>query len=349
MTLDKSIICIKYKPTVYKSKLKPLCIAAITVFLLLMLEPTAVISSMHRSLRLCAGTVIPALFPYLVASELLVRSGAGERLATLFSLPVRAVFGVSDVGAVVYVMGVLCGFPVAARTAASYVKAGKLSTGEAEHLLCFCNVPSAAFVINAVGVSLYKEASFGRLLWVLALLSAAVVGVSYRLLFPTSCASCGIAVTATAQEVQDPKEDGSFSEAVRSAAGGMLSVVATVLFFGAVLGALNALLSHFFDVYAAKTSTASIWITTLVSCLFEMTGGVASAAELLSSTEQGMYELSCLLCAAAVGWGGLSVQFQLLSANDGISPPLRTGRFFVSRLIQCALCVLGTAIWLGLQ
>jgi hypothetical protein len=73
-----TVSTIKHPPI---SKLKTSGVAAVAVLLLLMVEPTAVIASMQQSLSLCAGTVVPSLFPFLAASELLVRSGAGERIA----------------------------------------------------------------------------------------------------------------------------------------------------------------------------------------------------------------------------------------------------------------------------
>ncbi|MBQ7338839.1 MAG: hypothetical protein IJW40_10375 [Clostridia bacterium] len=332
------------QPTVYKLKIG--CVAAVTVLLLLMLEPAAVLSSMQRSLQLCAGTVIPSLFPFLVASELLVSSGAGERLASKLSAPICAVFGVSRCGAVAYVMGLLCGFPIGARTAASYAKRGKISRDELEQLLCFCNVPSAAFVINAVGMSLYGDIAFGRFLWGISLLAAALVGVGYRFLYRKS-----------AKREQAPQEldandgaGGTLGSALVNAAGGMLSVVATVLFFGAVLGALNAVLLQLWRMTSISIDArVTTLISGLLSCFFELTGGVAAAASLLQAEDVLLRALSPLICAAAVGWGGLSVHYQLFSACDGYFPRLRMGRFFMARLMQALLCVVGVMLYVVLR
>ncbi len=322
------------------------CVAAIVVLLLLLWEPAAVLAAMERSLQLCARTIIPALFPYLVASELLVSSGAGERLARLFYRPLHAIFGVSHCGAVVYVMGLLCGFPIAARSAATYAACGKITREEETHLLTFCNVPSAAFVINAVGVSLYKSAAFGRLLWGLSVLAAAAVGVMLR--------PYGKKREAEQQAVVSPVTSdatirSTLSSATIRAAGALIAVVATVLFFGALLGAAQSLLARLAGSgrLAERTGLLPLW-SSLLSALLELTSGAAAAAALQKSALPALRALSPLLCAAAVGWGGLSVHAQLLSCCEATAGKGRYIRFYLARLLQALLCMGGMMLlWRG--
>ena len=54
-------------------------------FILVLRNADAAVEYMGRGLSLCAKTVIPSLFPFMVISELLVSSGAGEALGRLFS------------------------------------------------------------------------------------------------------------------------------------------------------------------------------------------------------------------------------------------------------------------------
>ena len=303
-------------------------IAALALLVLLTWEGRAVLSSMQRSLRLCAGTIIPALFPYLAASELLVSSGAGERLASRMSAPIRAVFCVSPCGAVVYVMGILCGFPVGASMAAAYARLGKISREELTHLLCFCNVPSMAFVVNAVGVSLYGRSDLGWRLWGISLISAAIVGVMYRCIFYKELRDQG----KTASEYL-PRVAQCEGNPLSRAAMGMLSVVSTVLFFGALLGALGAALQHLPGVPLGGWPQGFA----MLSAMLEMSSGVAAISALPGA-------MSPVWCAAALGWGGLSVHYQLLSASGDMLLRRSTTRFFIARLSQALLCAVG--IWL---
>ena len=58
-------------------------------FLLVLRNSEAAVKYMGRGLSLCAETVIPSLFPFMVLSELLVASGAGEALGRLLAKPMK--------------------------------------------------------------------------------------------------------------------------------------------------------------------------------------------------------------------------------------------------------------------
>ena len=51
--------------------------------LLFFVEPDGVAEHIRRGMTLCVRTLIPSLFPFMVVSELIVRSGAGEAIAGL--------------------------------------------------------------------------------------------------------------------------------------------------------------------------------------------------------------------------------------------------------------------------
>jgi hypothetical protein len=96
-------------------------------FLLVLRNADAAVSYMGRGLSLCARTVIPSLFPFMVVSEMLVASGAGEALGRLFARLMRRVFGLSGAGASALFLGSMCGFPVGARTAVALLDQGAIS------------------------------------------------------------------------------------------------------------------------------------------------------------------------------------------------------------------------------
>jgi sporulation integral membrane protein YlbJ len=331
----KSTYSLKNKPKIRNVTINSA--VAVAAFLLLLLQPQAAIDSMWRSMQLCAKTIIPSLFPFLVVADLLVSSGVGERMGGWLSRPICAVFGVSRCGAVVYLLGILCGFHVAARTAAAYVRRGKITTEEMEHLLCFCNVPSAAFVIGAVGVSLYRDAALGRLLYLAALLSAAVVGVLLRPsrnLRSLKCSEGNFRTDASAC-------DEGLTGAIAAAAAGMLSVIATVLFFGAVVGSASALLEKMLFLAVGGERAGGALLRCLICGIFEMTGGVSMAAELAVDANGGAFaSLSPLFSAGILGWGGVSVHLQLLSACGEYRGQVHVGKFYLARLLQALVCVL---------
>lgn len=288
-------------------------LAAIALTLLLWKDASLAAEAVSHGLSLCARTMIPSLFPFMVVAELIVRSGAGRWLARASAWLLRPLLGISEAGCSAVVLGALCGFPVGARTAAAYVRRGEMTEEEFSRVLCFCNLPSAVYLIGAVGISLFASADVGRALVALSYASALLVGIAIR---PRRQA---MAVERTAHAL----ESGGLTGAIRAAADAMTGVCATVLLFSALGGVVGR--------YLEAWGVGTVGRAALTGVLELSTGAVASAA---CRGNAGL-----LLAAAAVGWGGLSVHCQILAVCEGCPRP--RARFWLARIVQAGLCALG--------
>lgn len=142
------------------------------LFFGLLFHAETTVKAMLRGLSICAFTVIPSLFPFMVLSELLTHSATAGRLlkrpASLFSkvfkLPPSAFFA--------FLFGSLCGFPIGARTVAILFQKGAISQKEAARLLVFCNNTGPAFVVAGIGSTLLGSVKIGLLLYAAQILSA---------------------------------------------------------------------------------------------------------------------------------------------------------------------------------
>ncbi|MBQ9087087.1 MAG: hypothetical protein IJY47_07895 [Clostridia bacterium] len=292
---------------------------ALFSLILLLRNADLAIRSMTEGLQLCATSLIPSLFPFMVLSELIVSTGAAHSLGRLVARPFRFLFGVNESGACAILLGMLCGFPVGTRCVLSLYRSGEVDRAEAEYLLCFCNTPSSAFLISTVGYSLFNSRFFGWLLWGSTLLSAAVSGILGNLLRKHPSPK---RAPRKKETMNSASEQGkgilALPQAVHTSALSMLKICAFVVFFATFVGTLEYLLSGL-----------SLSPTLLTLCLgaWEMTGGVVRAAALST--------LSREICAALVGWSGFSVHFQMISLCDGL--PLSFRPYFLSRLLQALL------------
>ncbi len=300
-------------------------LSALAMAVLLMKHTELASEAVGRGLVLCARVMIPSLFPFMVIAELTVRSGVGRVVARPVARLLKHVFGVGEAGSCALVLGALCGFPVGARVAAAYYRGGELDTREFNHVLCFCNVPSSAFLIGAVGHSLFGDARIGRAMLALCLGAAALIGLLFRFLLPHR-----VAVSEKPPPVSVPDNGASgslLSASIASAAGGMQSVCATVLVFSALVGVLGQ--------YADALGLSDV-ARGAVFGLLELSTGVAEASAFADA------KAAAVLCAAMAGWAGLSVHCQILSVCDGC--PLALVPFWISRLLQGLLC--GGGMWL---
>ncbi len=295
------------------------CLMSTFCFVLVLRNADAAIEYMGRGLTLCARTVIPSLFPFMVISELLVSSGAGEAFGRLFSRLMRWLFGLSGAGASAVFLGSMCGFPVGARTAAALLDRNAISKSECEHLLTFTNNPSSAFLITAVGTSLYGNRHLGMVLYGTVLGSGFLIGFLAKFFlrraeepvehphFPSGLHIGGVE---------------TFTKAISGATTGMLTVCAYVIFFSALTGALGCAVGD--------TGREGEVGYVLLSGFLEMTGGI-SLASTLSNFEWGL-----ILTAAFAGWSGISVHFQVMTLCAGRGLSFKP--YLIAKAFQGILC-----------
>lgn len=283
--------------------------------------------SIRRGLLLCAKTVIPSLFPFMVLAELLVCSGMGERLLQKIASPLSRLLCLPISGICAMLLGMLFGFPVGAKAAVSAYRCGALSKRDTERTLSVSNNPSSAFLLGTVGESLWGTPRFGILLYAAILISS--------LLYGAIDARLEAKKTASKQETvflsEGPRicQSGAklFTDSIASASKGIISVCAYVIFFSALMGALNAILLSF---HAPHVLNAALF-----GCM-ELTGGVEICATLENPFT------GAVMSAFACGWSGLSVHCQIISVCDGLNLSFR--RYFLAKLLQGILCALFCAI-----
>ena len=298
-----------------------LCFAFFTVFCLLLIlrNSEIAIEYIHRGLLLCAKTVIPALFPFMVLSEIIVGGELGAPLIARLTRPLQRLLRLPAVGCSAVVLGLLCGAPVGAKCAIRAFDDGRLSQNDAERTIACSNNPSSAFLISAVGVSLWGNRRFGIALYICVLLSSLITGILLA-------RRCKASVTERAilyEPASHPTAAKLFTDAVRSSAKSMLLICAYVIFFSALVGTLGIVIGQM------RLPQA---LSALLFCIFEISGGVSQACAC------GVGLQAAVLTAFAVGWSGLSMHCQILSLCDGKVLSLRF--YFAAKLLQALLCPL---------
>ena len=295
-------------------------VTSLVAFFIFFINSDIAIEYMKKGLKLCVTSVIPSLFPFMVISELIVKNSLSYKIGRILRYPMRVLFRVSEAGGCAFLLGTLCGFPIGAKSAVSMYDSGVIGKGELERLLCFCNNPGSAFIISAVGISLFGNRRIGILLYVCIILSSIILGIFTNVFF-----------NKTEKEplrgayVITPSKDSIsiFTSSVASSAVSMLTVCAYVVFFSSLVGCISSFL---------HSLSAPIALRSLVFGFFEMTSGVSIAADVHN------IELSLILCALFTAWSGLSVHFQIITICSGRGISFK--RYFISKAIQGIICAL---------
>jgi len=269
-----------------------LCLCAVMIWFLS--DAVHIRAAATEALALCAGVVIPALFPFLVVSRMLVALGFGAWASPLLSGIMTPLFRLPGIAGSALLLGLVGGYPIGAQTAADLYRSGHLTKQETENLLSFCNNSNPVFLISVLGTGVFGSARCGVWLWLIHILSALLTGllfrgnrVPHRQGFPPSSPAAPVSFPI------------AFVSAVRNSAAGMLTVCAFVVLFYVLVLPLRTV--------SSVTGTMLIGMTEL----FSLTPLLKADA------------LSFILASGCAGWGGLSVLAQTAAVLDNTDLSLR--------------------------
>ena len=235
-----------------KNALK-IVISGIVIFVLIFYTEQ-VTKGACSALKICATSVIPALFPFFVVSGILVNTGMAHLIGKVFAPLSEKIFNISGTGAFCFVMGLLCGYPTGAKVIADMYKSGAVSKKDSERLLAFCNNSGPLFVIGTVGITMLGNKKTGIILYMIHAISATFTGVILSLFNKKTPAKTLNNIVATNLGKAITK---SIDDAVKS----ILLVCGYVVFFGSVISLAQNFLKNPFLLSLIEVTTGAKMIT----------------------------------------------------------------------------------------
>lgn len=129
------------------------------LLLFLFLFPKESLQASGQGVDLWFHTVLPTLLPFIILSNILVRSGFILPLLARLNPLWNRLLGISSGGAYAWILGLLCGYPMGARLTANLCRDGEISREEGIFLLCFCNNASPMFLSGFLVLQKFQSAS----------------------------------------------------------------------------------------------------------------------------------------------------------------------------------------------
>lgn len=307
-----------------KKRARMLSIAAAGLLVLLLLFSFEAKLAATRALQVCIQTLIPTLFPFYCAANLLVFAGlppAGKRT----DAAIQRLFGLPGTAAPALLLGLLAGYPVGASVTASLYRQGVLSREEAVSLSRFANNAGPGFVIGAAGLAVFQSAKVGIILYVIHAFSAVLTGFLLR--------NGG----RPQKSVSVPKTEKSAArllpDAVFASVKSMAMICAYVILFSVLLAVIKAIspVGRLLSLLCVRFPAAEA----LLCGILELSNGIL----LLS----GVPAAAALVTASVLlSWGGLCVYFQTTSVLSEAGLPSRPylRAKAVQAVIAAALCCL---------
>ncbi|MBR5157069.1 MAG: hypothetical protein IKW59_04800 [Clostridia bacterium] len=267
----------------------------IALIILILLNAKASIEAVKGSLIVCYQTIIPSLFPFFVLSGLLINSGFVRVLGSVLNPVIRPLFRVSGSGAIVFLIGVISGYPMGAKMVTELYKKRIISKTEGKRLLPFCNNSGPLFVIAAVGIGMLRSLKTGIFLYCIHILSALLVGVIFRFYKSDVNGYTSSCYIEKESHIQIGK---IFAECVSNGVNSMLLICGFIALFSSFSQCIKPLIAGF-----VKNECINLFINGLL----EVTMGANGLAQSnLEFTEQ------LILMSFLIGFGGICVHLQVL-------------------------------------
>lgn len=304
------------------------------------------LSAAKDGLTLWATCVVPSLFPFFIATELLNYTNITSIFGKLLSKIMKPVFNIPGEGGYAFVMGIISGYPVGAKIVADFYSNGICTKNEAERMLAFTNNSGPLFVIGTVGILLFGNSTIGILLFITHILSSITVGFILGIcsrFYKTS--SKKLPYNNSKQE----KVSSSLSNlgnilgnSIHSAISTVLLIGGFVVLFSVILSILNRL--NIISIFSNILSYFSIpydFSRALISGIIELTNGVNIA----SSIHAKAISTNIILCAFLLGFGGFSVLLQVLSIISKFGLSIKT--YFLGKLLQGLFAAFYTLLFIN--
>ena len=311
------------KTNIYVIKLKrnilPLLFVAFPLCLLIFSNSN--LPAIKSALLLWANSVVPSLFPFFVATELLMHTNIINLLGNLFNHFMKPLFNVRGEGSFAFIMGIISGYPIGAKIASNFRENNICSKEECERLLSFTNNSGPLFIIGTVGILMFRNTTIGILLFFTHLLACITVGFIFRFWKRNNKISNDILKNDT---LNSSKKNVSFSNLGEILAESITSSISTILLIGGfvvifssiisilkasgILNNISIVISPIFQLLNIDTS----FIQGLLTGFLEITNGI----NIISSIACKNLSINIIFTAFLLGFGGISIFLQVWSITS---------------------------------
>lgn len=282
----------------------------------LMLFSNTNLMAAKKGLTLWANSIVPSLFPFFVATELLSKTNFVYFIGKFFNNIMYPFFNIPGEGSFALIMGLLSGYPVGAKIATNFRKNNVCSKEECERLLSFTNNSGPLFIIGSVGISMFGSSAIGFLLLISHILASITVGFIFKFWKYNK-------KSKTSSNTYNSKHSNTLNisnlgevlgNCITSSINTILMIGGFVVIFSVILSILNSsnilyilcnLIKPIFDLlHIPQTFSAGF-----ISGIIEITNGL----NIISSIPEKQLSINILLSSFILSLGGISVFLQVWS------------------------------------
>ena len=341
----------RFKIYVLSLKKNILSVIFLIFTMFLMVFSSSNLIAAKSGLKLWALNVVPSLFPFFVATNLLNHTPIMKYFSKFFNSVMRPIFNVPGEASFAFIIGLISGYPIGAKIVTDLRNSNLCTQDEGERMLCFTNNSGPLFILGTVGSALFCNSSIGIVLLITHILSAISVGIILGIIsrmkkskisaYKSNIFS-GNNKTCTFSNLGEILAT-SILDASKNVImiGGFViifSILITILKKSYVLNIIAIPITYIFDILGIPNEFS----LGLISGVIELTNGVS----IISNIACKNIGLNTIICAFLLGFGGISVLLQVLSITS--KSDLRIKKYFYGKILQGIIAAGYTYIFLNL-
>lgn len=270
------------------------------------------IQAVKNSLNIWINNVVPSLFPFFIATELLNNTNIPKIIGNIFNNIMRPLFNVPGIGAYALIMGIISGYPVGAKIITDFRNNNLCTKEEAERLITFTNNSGPLFILGTVGITLFYDTSIGILLFFTHILACISVGIIFRFWKSKNKENRNSETINTNISFSSLGE--ILSKSILLSINSIVIIGGFIVLFGVILSILKntyilnllkSFLLPMFNFFSIPTD----FIIPILTGIIELTNGVSTVAGVACKN----LSINIIISAFLLGFGGISIMLQVLS------------------------------------
>lgn len=306
--------------------------------------PQEVISSALMGLSLWVNYILPAIFPFLIISEILMKQGFVNFLGALMEPLMRPLFRLPGKASFVLAMTHTSGIPIGAVLTSRLRKEGELTKIEGERLLAFTCNPSPGYMFGAVASGMMGKPALGIIIAGSIYIANLIVGVLFRFYgkqkkddgkYSFSLRNAWLELKMAQKKNKKPIGE-ILADSVRESTSTILLVGGFIVFFAVIIHLLSVLnitlfLSNMLSLMSFHLLSPE-GAKSLIDGFLETTIGCKEAIAAFPNLNHQVAMLTLLM-----GWGGISVFAQVASFSSATDIKLLP--FIIGRTLHAFLAL----------
>ena len=280
------------------------------IFIFFLITKTSITKeSINFSISIWKDNLFPTLFPFFIASNILIQYDFTDIIGNILARPMQTLFKLPGSSSYVLINSLFSGFPSGAKYTSLLVKEKELTIEEATRLLTFTHYSNPIFVLSFIGEFILNK-KLSSIILISHILGGIIVGIIFNFNKPLKKES-----KIKIKKNNNTSIGKALSTSIHDSLNTMFLLLGIITIFSLITS------------YISNTFNLNTTIKTIISGLLEMTQGINNVNNLNISIL-----FKTILITLFISFGGISVHMQVLSIINDYN--IKYKSFFIARIIH---------------